>query len=100
MNDRRSELRRLRGMQSEICALLMLIVAALIIDNHTFTFITLLVNAFLWTLMMQETGRDIRALRVHVPDGKTPSKGVHYENLSRAEHGPKPRKQGGTAPPA
>lgn len=73
MNDRRSELRRLRGMQTEIGLVVVLIVAAILFDNHTLTVIVLLINVFLWALMLQETGRDIRSLQVSVPSPRSRS---------------------------
>jgi len=82
--DLRDHLRKLRAMQTETGAMLLLNIIALCLMNRPLTIVTFIVNAVFWFLMFQEVGSDIRAL----------------SRRQAADRSDKERKRGGTAPPA
>jgi len=90
--ERRRILRKLRGMRIEIMLLLALNLTALLFGSATLTAITLGVDAIIWSMMLGETSRDIKAF-VSLENNR----GGPYA-IDRAESGPK--KRGGTAPPS
>jgi len=90
--ERRRLLRKLRGMRTEIGMLLALNLGALLIRWPTLIVIALVVNVVVWSMMLLETSRDIKAF-VWIEKHQ----GGPYA-IDRAETGPKAR--GGTAPPA